>query len=338
MRISSIDSIRGMAIFVMIGANSFSYLFPFETCPELLRICFSTAAPVFIFLSGFSFRLAAENAQHSRKLIMRCIQILFFAISLDTLFWRIYPFFTMDVLYLISFSLILLFFLMRFSDCWIMFLSLLFLSSVLFIGEFYYFNITEITFDERFSWEDAKFAIHHFLIDGWFPFLPWSGVCFLGFIASKYRFIFASYINQLLIVGVVCLIGYCGAYLLDFSHVNTLRNGYCELFYPVSISFMFFILGLLAIIIFLISKNWQGWYWMGELGRFSLPAYFIHTVFIIVLLPFFYQTKESFSFWIMMIGLLLLYLGVISYLMIIRKIVKNKSLNSRAVIRFLLGL
>ena len=69
MRFSSIDTIRGFAILIMIFANAYPYLYPIDFCPKILRLLFSTAAPIFVFLSGVSLSLAVENGKKNKILI-----------------------------------------------------------------------------------------------------------------------------------------------------------------------------------------------------------------------------------------------------------------------------
>jgi hypothetical protein len=43
MRNHSVDFFRGIAILIMVAANSYPYIFPDLPCPMLIRVLFSTA-------------------------------------------------------------------------------------------------------------------------------------------------------------------------------------------------------------------------------------------------------------------------------------------------------
>jgi uncharacterized membrane protein len=103
-RNKTIDSFRGMAIIIMIAANSWPYIYPYDNCPFLLRVLFSTAAPIFIFLSGYVYQFQ-NSLKGKRPLYKRPLQILLLAVLIDSLVWKIVPFVTFDVLYLIAISM-----------------------------------------------------------------------------------------------------------------------------------------------------------------------------------------------------------------------------------------
>jgi uncharacterized membrane protein len=336
-RISSIDTIRGIAIIIMISANSFSYFFPFGICPKILRVLFSTAAPIFIFLSGFSYDLAIQNKKDNRQVIRRILQILLIAVFLDTSVWSIYPFFTMDVLYLIAFSLLILLVFKQISMWLIVVFVPISFFVTFFFNDFYRFEIQEIPFGADYNANALGVALNHFLLDGWFPLFPWGGICFLGFLASQYRTFVSKFSSVLLVFGLIFILYFCLSYHLNFIQVNGIRERYCELFYPVSIPFIFFTLGVLCLTMVVFIKKWEGTYWLGELGKMSLPAYFIHVVLIQLLSPVFLQTEENFNLFFMIIGFLLLYLSVFLYLLVLRKIVKYNTFRRNRIVIFLLG-
>jgi fucose 4-O-acetylase-like acetyltransferase len=70
-RNSNIDFARGLAILIMILANSAPYLLNISDVPFYLRFIFSAAAPIFIFLSGYSLNLSFQNNKSLTKIIIR---------------------------------------------------------------------------------------------------------------------------------------------------------------------------------------------------------------------------------------------------------------------------
>jgi len=68
--------VRGIAIVIMVSANSWSYVYPFQNCPIALRILFSTAAPLFIFLSGVAVHISLKTGKTLGSVRKRALQIL----------------------------------------------------------------------------------------------------------------------------------------------------------------------------------------------------------------------------------------------------------------------
>lgn len=336
MRLSSIDIIRGFAILIMIFANAYPYLYPFEYCPKLLRLLFSTAAPTFIFLSGVSLRLAQENGKEVPSLIIRACQVLFFAIIIDMLIWSIPPFISMDVLYLISFSLLITISLNRFSDNikWTIAILVIFLSTV--TDNYYNFEMNEISVDSFFSVDFLSTALHHLFVDGWFPIFPWTGFAILGYLMCKKRLTLSEHSKLMLLIGITLIVVFILLYHLDTVKVNPIRNGYTEIFYPVTVPFLFFVFGLFFVITYLVIFNLRGFSIISLIGKFSLPVYFIHSVLINFYTPVFLQSTNHFNYYIFFFGILTLYIITFVYLFFIKSFATKIKKNRLA--SFLLGL
>jgi uncharacterized membrane protein len=330
MRFSSIDTIRGFAILIMIFANSYPYLYPIDFCPKMLRLLFSTAAPIFIFLSGVSLRLAIENGKKNKSLILRAIQILFFAIIIDIFIWAISPFITMDVLYLISYSLLLTIFLRNLSDKinFIIAISIILISSI--NTSFYNFELIEIPIENLLSLDSLKLSFHHLFIDGWFPIFPWTSFTILGYLICKHRLSLLKYSKYILYTGLFIIFVFTTFYLLNFIKVNPIRDGYTEIFYPVSIPFMFYIFGVFAIIIYNFNVTLKNLSLISFLGKYSLPIYLIHTLLIKFYIPIFSQSFMNYNLLVFLFGILSLYITIFFYLYLINllslKIKKNRLL------------
>ena len=338
MRLSSIDVIRGFAILIMIFANAYPYLYPFEYCPKLLRLLFSSAAPIFIFLSGVSLRLAQENGKEIKSLILRAFQILFFAIIIDMLIWSISPFITMDVLYLISYSLLLTIFLINFSDKIKLIITIVIVMFIAVTNNYYNLELHEIELGSFFSENSLFMALHHLFIDGWFPIFPWTGFTILGYLMYKNRLTLSKYSKYMLLSGITFILGFSLLYNLELVNSNPIRDGYTEIFYPVSIAFLFYVFGLFSVITFLFNFNLKGFGLIKLIGKFSLPIYFIHIYLIKFYIPFFLQSADHFNKFIFFSGVLTLYLIIFIYVFFIKSlatIIKNKKIRIAA---FLLGL
>ena len=105
-RLASIDLLRTISIIIMIIANSSPYIL---VSPHSiwLRLISSLAAPLFIFLSGYSFFVSFNQNKNFYHKFSQALYILISAVFVDVFIWQIMPFQTFDVLYLISFALLI---------------------------------------------------------------------------------------------------------------------------------------------------------------------------------------------------------------------------------------
>jgi peptidoglycan/LPS O-acetylase OafA/YrhL len=335
MRAPSIDIIRGFAILIMIFANSYPYLYPYEYCPKLLRLFFSSAAPVFIFLSGVSLRLAQENGKEIKLLILRSFQILFFAIIVDIFIWSTSPFITMDVLYLISYSLLFTIFLIRLSDRIKLIIAIGIILFITVTNNYYNFELDEVSLGSFFSENSLFPSLHHVFIDGWFPVFPWTGFTILGYLICKNRLALSKYSNHMLLSGSTFIIGFALLYSFELVDSNPIRDGYTEIFYPVTIPFLFYVFGLFLVITSLFHFNFRGLSLFSFLGKLSLPIYFIHIFLIKFYIPFFTQSADHFNEFFFLIGIITLYLIIFMCVYLITSLSNNIKKNRFAA--FLLG-
>ncbi len=325
-RNKTIDSFRGMAIIIMIAANSWPYIYPYDNCPFLLRVLFSTAAPIFIFLSGYVFQFQ-YSLKGKRHLYKRPLQILLLAVLIDSLVWKIVPFVTFDVLYLIAISMFVLSFLKNLDKKLFAFITLLLLFANILLIHNYEFDFSEISFDNIKIEYNFREIINHFLFDGWFPVFPWMGVFFLGFFIRKFELIKTQ--NFYLYVGLLFLSMYFLLISVPFQSVQPLRKGYTELFYPLTGSFWLYLLGLLCLVTYFIRLNKYFNKGLSILGTFSLPIYVIHAVFISFVLPYFNQDADNFLLKKFVIIMTLFYFIIIVYAFILKRfkiLLKNGSL------------
>lgn len=336
MRFSSIDTIRGFAILIMIFANSYPYLYPIDYCPKLLRLLFSSAAPIFVFLSGVSLCLAVENGKKNKTLILRAIQILFFAIIIDIFIWSISPFITMDVLYLISYSLLFTIFLKYFSDKLNFITAILMIIISLINTYFYNFELIEIPVENFLSLNSLNLSFHHIFIDGWFPVFPWTSFTILGYLMCKHRLTLLKYSKYISHTGLLIIFVFTTFYLLNIIKVNPIRDGYTEIFYPVSIPFLFYVFGIFAIIISNFNVSLKNLDIIRFLGKYSLPIYFIHTLLIKFYIPFFSQSFENYNVLIFFCGILSLYMLIFVYIYLINQL--SVTIKKDRIVAFLFGL
>ena len=100
-----VDLLRGIAIALMVAANTVPYLLA-PPAPFPVRVLASLAAPLFILLSGMMVALSRTRKQYDlRYFLIRGGLVILIASGLEAVVWGIFPFIDMDVLFLIGISL-----------------------------------------------------------------------------------------------------------------------------------------------------------------------------------------------------------------------------------------
>lgn len=103
-RDQSIDTIRGLAIILMIMGNLEPVLQ--NPHPLWLRIYGSFAAPLFVITAGMMVCLTSNKKNHNfNYYLLRGILIILIGALIDVLVWGLIPFLTIDVLYLIGLAI-----------------------------------------------------------------------------------------------------------------------------------------------------------------------------------------------------------------------------------------
>lgn len=316
-RIHSIDLCRGIAVLVMLAANAWPELYPSDETPILLRGIFSSAAPIFIFLSGVSIRIVMESGKTSRQVWKRSVQIIAIGVMIDLFVWQIHPFANFDVLYLIGISSILIWYFGQLPSGlikWAVALTFLFIH-LAFISH-YRFEMEDFPINEFPDAYSFPGTLKRLILDGWFPLFPWVGVSFLGYLTYEQRSKLVGASRQLLILGICGVLVFSLQSLLE-SIVQPARDGYVELFYPVKIWFYFLLLGIFMIIVWSYSKEIESFRLVRLIGSFSLPIYVFHTIYINYLLTPLSDKFPSFS-WSFLLGalsLLLSFVFILSWLL-----------------------
>ena len=331
-RIGSIDFLRGIAILIMVAANSWSYLYPFKNCPFILRLIFSSAAPIFIFLSGFSINLSIESGKSIKRIVLRGVQILVIGALIDTLIWKILPFSTFDVLYLIGISTVCIAVCNKFINY--VFIGFIAISIYLYnyIHIPYNFNLPDpLLTDSNFKLSLSG-ILKRFIWDGWFPVFPWMGFAIFGYWVSKGRSYLINYNSYLVIIGSGLII----FYVLSEKQIQPMRDGYTELFYPVSKGFWIYLFGLFALCLGIHYYEFKRSYLIENLGKISLSIYILHAFIIEYVLNFFNQKETTYSWWIFALGYLCFYGLIFIFSFLIKN--KTQSLKSNYfAIAYLLG-
>jgi uncharacterized membrane protein len=273
-RSHAVDALRGAAIVTMFAANlAGPCLSPPH--PMWLRIYGSFAAPTFVFLAGLMTTLGERPAPLPR-LFKRSLWLLALAASIDLLCWRIDPFETFDVLYLLGLALPIA------GLCGRLGLALHAAIAV---------AILTVT-----PWLHAKLgygpllpdhlaypwpAWRRLLVDGWFPLFPWLGVALLGGVAGRFNLLGERERRFLAPAGLALSAGGALGWALR-PPVLVTRAGYSELFYPPSPQYLAIALGAVLLVLALFDQLERRFQltWLVVLGRESLVLYVGHVALI----------------------------------------------------------
>ncbi len=257
-----------------------------EDHPLWLRAWGSLAAPLFVTLAGLL--VAQTQFRKGRPLshyLTRAGVILLLAAWIDVALWDLYPFLTVDVLYLIGVALPITALFARLPRPMqnVILLAVLAASEILRNVCGYPAEITA-----AFIWEpwrevfDNRWAIvQQWLFAGWFPLFPWLFFSFLGVRLFQMRQTCGPAFPQRargLGLGLICLGLLYGMRLPTHFFI---RGGYSELFYPPTLAFVFVASGIV-----LFAFSFAGAVWLKSnrplilLGQCPLLMYVVHLALI----------------------------------------------------------
>lgn len=251
-----VDSTRGMAILLMILANMFHLLL---VPPGLeWRWVGSLAAPLFVMLSGMMvWHTRRVRGRSFRYICKRALQVLAVGVAVDALIWNIVPFMTMDVLYLIPLGMLLAATVVRVPPFALLMLAVALVAAGelgrLWLG--YRDYPAEILLLDALQNGFSSYNIsagdlaRHWLLEGWFPALPWLAYSVLG-VALAHMLLPPVISRQIAQKGwnlplLRWLMTAAVAVLLlgllmeaEFPSEQLIRMGYMEVFYPPTWTFV----------------------------------------------------------------------------------------------------
>lgn len=292
------------------------------------RLIFSCAAPIFVMLAGSmvgrSVIVSSKNGLN--YFLRRGLFLLAAGAFTDIIASGYFPFLSIDVLYLLGVSMPLLFLVAQLSTFNILLLTLLIFAFTVFgqsaLG---YSKLPTILYlTQRFSVSSVA-IFKHWLIDGWFPLLPWFGICTSGILLGRLRWEqtqTARLFNQSWILGsALAMLGAGFIFMNLYPGPQYNRIGYQELFYPVSLGFLLFAISMVFCVIALVDATRESvrWELFQPLGEASLFVYLAHSVIIgKVYLPYFSPMGTS-AYVIAFLLLFLSLLGCTHWLRGVRK-------------------
>jgi uncharacterized membrane protein len=126
---------------------------------------------------------------------------------------------------------------------------------------------------------------HHWLVDGWFPLLPWlpvglSGILCARFYQAKIAMGRYGFFNQRFFM--TCAVLVAIGVLISWFEASPyyVRYGFVELFYPPTLGFIFIALGVVGMLLAVAEWSVDRFSWCQTLGSMTLTMYVLHLLII----------------------------------------------------------
>ncbi|MBN1509030.1 MAG: DUF1624 domain-containing protein [Sedimentisphaerales bacterium] len=285
-RDKTVDILRGVAILIMIAANSSAFVFA-EPHPYWFRCVSSVAAPLFVTLAGMMIRFSQIRKNYPFVYFLRRgFMLIAVAVFLDVAAFLQYPCTSFDVLYIIGISAPLGFLfgrIRRTSVQWIVIVAIFLLTPLLqhCFGYTPYPSEFRLDGSYRIVVESQTSVMNHLFIDGWFPVFPWLGFSLLGVMLGSHRWqggdirVFCQ--KTMVLIACACLA--VGVLLKVLFPVHLyIRDGFGEVFYPPTVGFVTYTVGILLALFAVFdrvsfSKLLEP---LETIGRSSLFLYALH--------------------------------------------------------------
>ncbi|WP_316847328.1 DUF1624 domain-containing protein [Pedobacter psychrodurus] len=332
-RILSIDILRGLVMIIMaldhtrdffhIGAMTGDPLNPDTTTGMLFFTRWIThfCAPTFVFLSGLSAYLSAQNktpAQASSFLLKRGLWLIIIEIAVITLgltFNPFYNFVILQVIWAIGCSMIFLALLSRISY------KIVLITGLILVFGHNLFNLFPAPTDAdgglilKVFFTAAGTVIplaKNHLIGDFYAILPWTGIMFIGYgLGAWYKKGYAADRRKrnLIIVGSLTVFAFIALRLINVYGDPAPRKEYHDLFknllaffnvskYPPSLQYATMTLGP-AMLILAFTENISNWftritsvYGAVPFFYYVLHFYLLHTLLVVVFFATGHHSKE----------------------------------------------
>lgn len=341
----TIDILRGIAIFTMVAANlSASLLQPVDKVLSF-RLYGTFAAPLFIMLAGMMVVMTSVKHATFWHYLERGLLIILCGCLLDVLVWRIYPLLGYDVLYLTGVCIPVIHLLSKYCSVTIRIIITGLLIAVTpalqalfnYREELQSVDIASLPFSAYLALLFSKSTTQRFLLDGWFPLLPWLSFAITGSVlGSLYLKNYSFTSKRFLATGFVLLGIGVALWLAQNPHL-VIREGYSELFYPPTTGYLFTATGLIFLGFYVVEATQQlaVHTFFLKLGHASLFMYLFHQVVLVTILqPIEILNNQPLP------SFILTYLTVITFMVATGYIldgIKQKHRNLPFLVRFIIG-
>jgi uncharacterized membrane protein len=267
-----------------------------EPHADWFRVFSSLAAPTFILASGMMVAFGAASKRHSwEHFVLRGGLLLLTAALVDALIWKLVPFRSFDVLYLLGLACPLTYFVCRIGRRWqLAAVMIAILAAPILQKVFGYADCPS----DIYLWGTNKGELmakaihptgvaHHLFVDGWFPLFPWLRVSFSGVLVAQYFFLSSPNRRypQLIVASSVLLLLGIPLWLAD-PGPHYVRAGYSEMFYPPTVGFIITAIGFATSALWV--ARWQvkspvcvPLRWLGEASLFMYVLHFAIIAFVI---------------------------------------------------------
>jgi uncharacterized membrane protein len=260
-----------------------------EPHPLWLRLYGTFAAPLFILLAGMMVPLTCRWKGYGfGHFLLKGFLILLTGAAIDLAIWRIYPFQTVDVLYLIGIAVPLTYFFCRLGLGWqsAIVAAIFVFTPILQKLTGYTDYPTEYLLKGELTTEigNPTSYLNHWLVDGWFPIFPWLGFAFMGSLLAGVRsrkeglpspFATTSFLG----LGLLTTIAGAIVFYLWPGDLYV-RAGYSEMFYPPTWGFLVTATGVILTLFAVADRtaSWSALKPLRALGEASLFVYIGHQV------------------------------------------------------------
>ncbi|MDR2971550.1 MAG: DUF1624 domain-containing protein [Bacteroidales bacterium] len=334
----SIDILRGIAIFIMLGANIVGYVTPCEFHPLWFDIYSSFAAPLFVLLSGY---MVAVNCMKKHTNLFYYLKrggmLILTAALIDAFLWQILPFAIFDVLNVIGIGLLVVFLLEK-TPLWVKtsFIAIVLIITAILQNRWSYIEIPmEIEFlsaEADYSGFSFLVALKAMIYDGWFPIFPWIAFPVLGSIFAHYRKKWNNSFANMRTLAIGLIFTISGFVWLYFRYTNpgaeqpfdelVKRVPYGEIFYPATIAFMIAAFGVCLLIFSFVDKTRNSLVWkpLTVFGQTSMFNYIFHTAIVAyITLPLYEDNPQKLYIGWIVYALLVIVSYALSFLVVIMK-------------------
>lgn len=338
-RDETIDIVRGLAVCVMLAANM-APSFARQT-PYLLRVIFSSAAPIFVTFAGAMItRSVITNNMHGIIYFLQRGMFFLFCGALLDITANAIPFITVDVLSFIGVSMPVLYLIAHCrTRVIIMMTGAIFILTFVFqqvMGyspQIIYAHIGENVFVSPVE------IMKHWMVDGWFPLFPWLGYGACGVLLARLRWQsaagFKTFNRKAVLLPAISLFIAGLAMMSMFPGPQNIRSGYQEIFYPNRPGFLTWSLSLIFCLVGLVdaTRSFKMWKLFRPLGEAPFFVYIGHLLMIGVVIEDYFPSMDACTYFMNFTGLFIVFFISTAWLRKVRKSYKNMP----TVLRWVIG-